>query len=107
MRPAGAKEESAISGKHLAEDQIQHMIASNFEVPEAPINQFAQALAFHQSLPCPEQRRAPLKIAVSLRLEQNAMAGLTDLNKPRHIEGGCAIYSGESKPCGFLDHRNS
>ena len=70
--------------KHLTEDQIQHMIASDPDAPEATDEQLAQAKPFDEAFPAladamrknvggrPKSENP--KVAVSLRLDQEIVA---------------------------------
>ena len=70
--------------KHLNEDQIQRMIASDPDAPEATEEQIAQAKPFDQAFPAladamrknvggrPKSENP--KVAVSLRLDQEVVA---------------------------------
>lgn len=70
--------------KHLTEDQIQRMIASDPDAPEATDEQLAQAKPFDQAFPAladamrknvggrPKSENP--KVAVSLRLDQEVVA---------------------------------
>lgn len=70
--------------KHLTEDQIQRMIASDPDAPEATDEQLAQAKPFDQAFPALADAmrknvggRPKLdnpKVAVSLRLDQEIVA---------------------------------
>ena len=70
--------------KHLTEDQIQRMIASDPDAPEATDEQLAQAKPFPEAFPAlAEAMRKNAggrpkvenpKIAVSLRLDQDVVA---------------------------------
>ena len=70
--------------KHLSEDQIQRMIASDPDAPEATDEQLAQAKPFDQAFPALADAmrknvggRPKLenpKVAVSLRLDQEIVA---------------------------------
>lgn len=75
-----------MSPKHLTEDQIQRMIASDPETPEATADQLAQARPFAEAFPALSdairrnmggrlQAENP-KVAVSLRLNQDVVARL-------------------------------
>lgn len=73
-----------MNGKHLTEDQIQHMIASDPDAPEATDEQFSQARPFTEAFPAlAEALRKNIggrpkaenpKVAVSLRLDQDVVA---------------------------------
>ena len=73
-----------MTGKHLTEDQIQRMIASDPDAPEATDEQLAQAKPFSEVFPAlAEAMRKNAggrpkvenpKIAVSLRLDQDVVA---------------------------------
>jgi len=73
-----------MSRKHLSEDQIQRMIASDPEAPEATPDQLALALPFTEAFPAlSDAMRRNLggrpkvenpKVAVSLRLDQDVVA---------------------------------
>lgn len=73
-----------MSGKHLTEDQIQHMIASDPDAPEATDEQLSQARPFTEAFPAlAEALRKNIggrpkaenpKVAVSLRLDQDVVA---------------------------------
>ena len=70
--------------KHLTEDQIQRMIASDPDAPEATDEQLAQAKPFDEAFPAladamrknvggrPKSENP--KVAVSLRLDQEVVA---------------------------------
>lgn len=70
--------------KHLTEDQIQRMIASDPDAPEATDEQLAQAKPFDEAFPAladamrknvggrPKSENP--KVAVSLRLDQDVVA---------------------------------
>ena len=70
--------------KHLTEDQIQRMIASDPDAPEATDEQLAQAKPFDEAFPAlanamrknvggrPKSKNP--KVAVSLRLDQEVVA---------------------------------
>ena len=70
--------------KHLTKDQIQHMIASDPDAPEATDEQLAQAKPFDEAFPAladamrknvggrPKSENP--KVAVSLRLDQEIVA---------------------------------
>ena len=70
--------------KHLTEDQIQRMIASDLDAPEATDEQLAQAKPFGEAFPAladamrknvggrPKSENP--KVAVSLRLDQEIVA---------------------------------
>jgi len=70
--------------KHLTEDQIQRMIASDPDAPEATDEQIAQARPFTETFPAlAEAMRKNVggrpkadnpKVAVSLRLDQDVVA---------------------------------
>ncbi|WP_103174541.1 BrnA antitoxin family protein [Paracoccus sp. SY] len=70
--------------KHLTEDQIQRMIASDPDAPEATDEQIAQARPFTETFPAlAEAMRKNVggrpkadnpKVAVSLRLDQDIVA---------------------------------
>lgn len=73
-----------MSRKHLTEDQIQRMIASDPEAPETTADQLAQARPFTEAFPAlsdamrrniggrPKAKNP--KLAVSLRLDQDVAA---------------------------------
>ena len=73
-----------MTGKHLTEDQIQRMIASDPDAPEATDEQLAQAKPFTEAFPSlAEAMRKNVggrpkadnpKVAVSLRLDQDIVA---------------------------------
>lgn len=73
-----------MNGKHLTEDQIQHMIASDPDAPEATDEQLSQARPFTEAFPAlAEALRKNIggrpkaenpKVAVSLRLDQDVVA---------------------------------
>lgn len=73
-----------MSQKHLSEDQIQRMIASDLEAPEATDDQLAQAQPFSEAFPVlADAMRRNIggrpkaenpKVAVSLRLDQEVVA---------------------------------
>lgn len=73
-----------MSRKHLSEDQIQHMIASDPETPEATDDQLAQARPFSEAFPAladtmsrnigGRPKAENPKVAVSLRLDQDVVA---------------------------------
>ena len=73
-----------MTGKHLTEDQIQRMIASDPDAPEATDEQLAQAKPFTEAFPSlAEAIRKNVggrpkadnpKVAVSLRLDQDIVA---------------------------------
>ena len=73
-----------MSKKHLTEDQIQRMIASDPDAPEATEAQIAQARPFTEAFPALSDamrrntggrpRAENPKIAVSLRLDQDVVA---------------------------------
>jgi uncharacterized protein (DUF4415 family) len=73
-----------MTGKHLTEDQIQRMIASDPDAPEATDEQLAQAKPFTEAFPAlAEALRKNVggrpkadnpKVAVSLRLDQDVVA---------------------------------
>ena len=70
--------------KHLTEDQIQRMIASDPDAPQATDEQLAQAKPFNEAFPAladamrrnvggrPKSEKP--KVAVSLRLDQDIVA---------------------------------
>lgn len=70
--------------KHLTEDQIQRMIASDPDAPEATDEQLAQAKPFSEAFPAladamrknvgGRPRLDNPKVAVSLRLDQEIVA---------------------------------
>jgi uncharacterized protein (DUF4415 family) len=73
-----------MSKKHLTEDQIQRMIASDPDAPEATEAQIAQARPFTEAFPALSDamrrntggrpRAENPKVAVSLRLDQDVVA---------------------------------
>lgn len=73
-----------MTGKHLTEDQIKRMIASDPDAPEATDEQLAQAKPFTEAFPSlAEAMRKNVggrpkvdnpKVAVSLRLDQDIVA---------------------------------
>lgn len=73
-----------MTGQHLTEDQIQRMIASDPDAPEATEDQLAQAKRFTEAFPAlAEAMRRNVggrpkaenpKVAVSLRLDQDVVA---------------------------------
>ena len=73
-----------MTGQHLTEDQIQRMIASDPDAPEATDDQLAQARPFTEAFPALAEamrknaRGRPKagnpKVAVSLRLDQDVVA---------------------------------
>lgn len=73
-----------MSRKHLTEDQIQRMIASDPEAPEATADQLAQARPFTEAFPALSNamrrnmggrpKAENPKVAVSLRLDQDVVA---------------------------------
>ena len=70
--------------KHLTEDQIQRMIASDPDAPEATDEQIAQAKPFTETFPALAEimrknaggrpKADNPKVAVSLRLDQDVVA---------------------------------
>lgn len=70
--------------KHLTEEQIQRMIASDPDAPEATADQLAQAKPFTESFPAladamrrnvgGRPKAESPKVAVSLRLDQDVVA---------------------------------
>ena len=70
--------------KHLTEDQIQRMIASDPDAPEATADQLAQAKPFTEAFPAladamrrnvgGRPKAESPKVAVSLRLDQDVVA---------------------------------
>lgn len=70
--------------KHLTEDQIQRMIASDPDAPEATDEQIAQARPFGEAFPALSDamrknaggrpKAENPKVAVSLRLDQDVVA---------------------------------
>ncbi|MPM20177.1 hypothetical protein SDC9_66606 [bioreactor metagenome] len=70
--------------KHLTEDQIQRMIASDPDAPEATDEQLSQAKSFDEAFPAladamrknvgGRPKSANPKVAVSLRLDQEIVA---------------------------------
>lgn len=70
--------------KHLTEDQIQRMIASDPDAPEATDEQLAQAKPFMEAFPALAEamrkntggrpKAENPKVAVSLRLDQDVVA---------------------------------
>ena len=74
-----------MTGKHLTEDQIQRMISSDPDAPEATDEQLAQAKPFTEAFPSlAEAMRKNVggrpkadnpKVAVSLRLDQTSWPG--------------------------------
>jgi len=70
--------------KHLTEDQIQRMIASDPDAPEATDEQLAQAKPFTEAFPALAEamrkntggrpKAENPKVAVSLRLDQDVVA---------------------------------
>lgn len=73
-----------MSRKHLTEDQIQRMIASDPDAPEATDAQLAQSRPFSEAFPALAEalrqnaggrpRADTPKVAVSLRLDQDVVA---------------------------------
>ena len=73
-----------MTGQHLTEDEIQRMIASDPDAPEATDEQLAQAKPFTEAFPSlAEAMRKNVggrpkadnpKVAVSLRLDQDVVA---------------------------------
>ena len=73
-----------MTGQHLTEDQIQRMIASDPDAPEATDDQLAEARPFTEVFPAlAEAMRKNVggrpkaenpKVAVSLRLDQDVVA---------------------------------
>ena len=73
-----------MSRKHLTGDQIQRMIASDAEAPEATADQLAQARPFTEAFPTLSDamhrnlggrpKAENPKVAVSLRLDQDVVA---------------------------------
>ena len=70
--------------KHLTEEQIQRMIASDPDAPEATADQLAQAKPFTEAFPAladamrrnvgGRPKAESPKVAVSLRLDQDVVA---------------------------------
>jgi uncharacterized protein (DUF4415 family) len=73
-----------MTGKHLTEDQIQRMIASDPDAPEATDEQLSQAKPFTEAFPALAEamqkniggrpKADNPKVAVSLRLDQDVVA---------------------------------
>jgi uncharacterized protein (DUF4415 family) len=73
-----------VTRKHLTEDQIQRMIASDPDAPEATDVQLAQAKPFTEAFPALAEamrknaggrpKAENPKVAVSLRLDQDVVA---------------------------------
>ena len=72
-----------MSKTHLTEDQIQRMIASDPDAPEATEAQLAQAQSFTEAFALSDAMRLNMggrpkaenpKVAVSLRLDQDVVA---------------------------------
>ena len=108
-----------MSRKHLTEDQIQRMIASDPEAPEATADQLAQARPFAEAFPAlSDAMRRNMggrpkaenpKVAVSLRLDQDVVTRFKETGpgwqtRMNLAGGGRALILGasstvQSPPC--------
>lgn len=90
-----------MSRKHLTEDQIQRMTASDPEAPEATADHLAQARPFTRAFPAlPDAMRRNLgkrpkaenpKVAVSLRPDQDVVARFKETGPSWQTRMNCAL----------------